>query len=54
MIIRPRPRGWQLLYMLRGAVLPAIAPKVLIIAVLDALGRPPLSGPRQPQGCVLH
>lgn len=34
MIIRPRPRGWQLLYMLRGSVLPAIAPKVLIIGVL--------------------
>ncbi|WP_218185522.1 bestrophin family protein, partial [Stenotrophomonas pictorum] len=34
MIIRPRPTGWQLLYILRGSIVPAIAPKVLAIGVL--------------------
>lgn len=34
MIIRPRPHGWQLLYILRGSIMPAIAPKVLAIGVL--------------------
>ncbi len=34
MIIRPRPRGWQLLYILRGSIVPAIAPRVLAIGVL--------------------
>ena len=37
MIIRPRPRGWQLLYILRGSIVPAIAPKVLVIGVLSVL-----------------
>ncbi len=47
MIIRPRPHGWQLLYILRGSILPAVAPKVLTIATLSIavaafaeLGRP--------------
>ncbi|AWH55171.1 bestrophin [Stenotrophomonas sp. ESTM1D_MKCIP4_1] len=35
MIIRPRPRGCQLLYILRGSIVPAIAPKVLAILVLS-------------------
>uniref|UniRef100_UPI00249B9AD2 bestrophin family ion channel n=1 Tax=Stenotrophomonas sp. PS02300 TaxID=2991426 RepID=UPI00249B9AD2 len=34
MIIRPRPPGWQLLYILRGSIVPAIAPKVAAICVL--------------------
>jgi putative membrane protein len=34
MIIRPRPHGWQLLYILRGSIVPAIAPKVLAIGAL--------------------
>ncbi len=34
MIIRPRPHGWQLLYILRGSIVPAIAPKVAAIFVL--------------------
>jgi putative membrane protein len=37
MILRPRPTGWQLLYILRGSIVPAVAPKVLAIFVL-ALG----------------
>lgn len=37
MIIRPRPRGWQLLYILRGSIVPAIAPKVLAIGGLSVL-----------------
>ncbi len=35
MIIRPRPHGWQLLYILRGSIVPAIAPKVAAILVLS-------------------
>ncbi|MBH1594398.1 bestrophin [Stenotrophomonas maltophilia] len=35
MIIRPRPHGWQLLYILRGSIVPAIAPKVLAILILS-------------------
>lgn len=34
MIIRPRPHGWQLLYIMRGSIVPAIAPKVLAIGAL--------------------
>ena len=34
MILRPRPTGWQLLYILRGSIVPAVAPKVLAILVL--------------------
>ncbi|MFL9583495.1 bestrophin family protein [Stenotrophomonas sp. AB1(2024)] len=34
MIIRPRPHGWQLLYILRGSIVPAIAPKVAAIFLL--------------------
>ena len=34
MIIRPRPRGWQLLYIMRGSIVPAIAPRVLAIGGL--------------------
>ncbi len=34
MIIRPRPHGWQLLFILRGSIVPAIAPKVLAIGAL--------------------
>lgn len=48
MIIRPRPHGWQLLYILRGSIVPAVAPKVLAILVLAIvvsavveLGNPP-------------
>lgn len=37
MIIRPRPHGWQLLYILRGSIVPAIAPKVLVIGGLAVL-----------------
>lgn len=37
MIIRPRPRGWQLLYILRGSIVPAVAPKVLAIGALAVL-----------------
>ena len=35
MIIRPRPHGWQLLYILRGSIVPAVAPKVAAILVLS-------------------
>lgn len=35
MIIRPRPHGWQLLYILRGSIVPAIAPKVVAILLLS-------------------
>ena len=35
MIIRSRPHGWQLLYILRGSIVPAIAPKVLGILILS-------------------
>ena len=35
MIIRSRPHGWQLLYILRGSIVPAIAPKELAILVLS-------------------
>ena len=35
MIIRSRPHGWQLLYILRGSIVPAIAPKVLAILILS-------------------
>ena len=34
MIIRPRPHGWQLLYILKGSVLQAISRKVLAIGLL--------------------
>ncbi|MCG8275283.1 bestrophin family ion channel [Stenotrophomonas sp. NLF4-10] len=34
MIIQPRPRGWQLLYIRRGSIVPAIAPRVLAIGGL--------------------
>jgi len=34
MIIRPRPHGWQLLYILRGSIVPAVAPKVAAILLL--------------------
>jgi len=34
MIIRPRPHGWQLLYILRGSIVPAVAPRVLAILLL--------------------
>ncbi|MEN5041708.1 bestrophin family protein [Stenotrophomonas sp. TWI1149] len=35
MIIRPRPHGWQLLYILRGSIVPAVAPKVVAILLLS-------------------
>jgi len=35
MIIRPRPHGWQLLFILRGSIVPAVAPKVAAIALLS-------------------
>ena len=48
MIIRPRPHGWQLLYILRGSIVQAVAPKVLAILLLAIavaavveLARPP-------------
>ena len=34
MIVRPRPRSWQLLYIMRGSIVPAIAPKVAVIFAL--------------------
>ena len=34
MIVRPRPRSWQLLYIMRGSIVPAIAPKVAVIFLL--------------------
>ncbi len=34
MIIRPRLRGWQLLYIMRGSIVPDIAPRVLTIGGL--------------------
>lgn len=34
MIIRPRPHGWQLLYILRGSIVSAVAPKVVAILLL--------------------
>lgn len=34
MIVRPRPGSWQLLYILRGSIVPAVAPKVLGIFLL--------------------
>ena len=38
MIIRSRPHGWQLLYILRGSIVPAIAPKVLVADHRDGRG----------------
>lgn len=35
MILRPRPHGWQLLYITRGSILPAIAPKVGLIVLFS-------------------
>jgi len=35
MILRPRPHGWQLLYITRGSVLLEIAPSVLAITLLS-------------------
>lgn len=49
MIIRPRPRGWQLLYILRGSIVPAITPRVLAIGVLS-LGACVLAGYWRPHG----
>lgn len=37
MIIRPRPHGWQLLYIMRGSIVPAITPRVLAVGVLSLL-----------------
>ena len=37
MIVRPRPRSWQLLYIMRGSIVPAIAPKVAVIFVVGVL-----------------
>lgn len=37
MIVRPRPRSWQLLYIMRGSIVPAIAPKVAAIFGLGVL-----------------
>ena len=34
MIIRPRPHGWQHPYILRGSIVPAVAPKVVAILLL--------------------
>lgn len=48
MIIRPRPQGWQLLYILRGSIVPAVAPRVLaitglavLVSAFAELGHPP-------------
>ncbi len=37
MIVRPRPRSWQLLYIMRGSIVPAIAPKVAVIFLLGLI-----------------
>jgi putative membrane protein len=37
MIVRPRPNAVQLLYIMRGSVLPRILPRVLVIAVLSGV-----------------
>ena len=37
MIIRPRPHGWQLLYIMRGSIVPAIPPRVLAVGVRSLL-----------------
>ncbi|SEU27932.1 bestrophin family protein [Stigmatella erecta] len=37
MIVRPRPTAWQLLYILRGTVLPRVLPQVLGVAALSCL-----------------
>lgn len=37
MIVRPRPSAFGLLFILRGSVIPAIAPRVLIVTGLSAL-----------------
>ena len=34
MIVRPRPSAWQLLFILRGSVVPQIAPQILLAAFL--------------------
>jgi putative membrane protein len=36
MIVRPRPTGFGLLFILRGSTMPMIAPRVLVIVVLPA------------------
>jgi putative membrane protein len=35
LIIRPRPRAWQLLFILRGSIVPQVAPRVLSIGLLS-------------------
>src|SRR5690242_12007788 len=37
MIVRPRPNAAQLLYIMRGSVLPRILPRILVIAVLSGV-----------------
>lgn len=36
MILRPRPSSWALLFILRGSIIPAVAPRLLGIALLGA------------------
>ncbi|MDC0711172.1 bestrophin family protein [Stigmatella sp. ncwal1] len=43
MIVRPRPTAWQLLYILRGTVLPRVLPQVLGVSGLSCLA---VWGPR--------
>lgn len=37
MILRPRPRPWQLLFIMRGSVIPAIASRVIGVGVVSVL-----------------
>jgi putative membrane protein len=36
MIVRPRPTAFSLLFILRGSILPIVAPRILVIVVLSA------------------
>jgi putative membrane protein len=36
-ILRPRPTSWALLFILRGSIVPAVAPRLLAVAVLGGL-----------------
>lgn len=35
MIVRPKPSAWMLFFVLRGSIVPAIAPRLLLVALLS-------------------
>ena len=37
MILRPRPTTWQLLYLMRGSILPLVAPRLLFVGAVACL-----------------